>query len=156
MWARGWDKPARVRRRPGRAPRHPGPRGTGEARRTAVYGRRGLHPRPADAGHAGNDRAGRVRTDETHRDRHQCFQGKIVDQVALGDALRSGQIAGAGVDVFAVEPLPLDDPLLDVDNVVLTPHVAGATYETSRRRGAAAAENVQRVAKGDKPLYVVT
>lgn len=83
-------------------------------------------------------------------------RGQIVDQDALLDALRSQQIAGAGLDVFAVEPLPLDDPLLSMDNVVLTPHVAAATYETSRRRGAAAAQNVDRVAKGEKPLYVVT
>lgn len=83
-------------------------------------------------------------------------RGQVVDQVALLGALRSGRIAGAGLDVFAVEPLPLDDPLLVMDNVVLTPHVAGSTYATSRRRSAAAAENVQRVAKGDEPLYVVT
>ncbi len=83
-------------------------------------------------------------------------RGLIVDQVALMDALSSHRIAGAGLDVFDVEPLPLYDPLLSMDNVVLTPHVAGSTYETSRRRGAAAAENVQRVAKGDPPLYVIT
>jgi phosphoglycerate dehydrogenase-like enzyme len=83
-------------------------------------------------------------------------RGQVVDQAALVNALRSHQIAGAGLDVFAVEPLPLNDPLLSLDNVVLTPHVAGATYETSRRRAAAAAENVQRVARGDKPLYIVT
>jgi phosphoglycerate dehydrogenase-like enzyme len=83
-------------------------------------------------------------------------RGQIVDQAALLDALRSQRIAGAGLDVFAVEPLPLDDPLLAMDNVVLTPHVAGATYETSRRRGAAAAQNVQRVAREDQPLFVVT
>lgn len=82
-------------------------------------------------------------------------RGQIVDQAALVDALRSHQIAGAGLDVFAVEPLPLDDPLLSMDNVVLTPHVAGATYETSRRRASAAVGNVHRVARGDKPLNVV-
>ncbi len=83
-------------------------------------------------------------------------RGQIVDQAALLDALRSRQIAGAGLDVFAVEPLPLDDPLLTMDNVVLTPHLAGATYETSHRRGAAAAENVHRVSSREQPLYVVT
>jgi phosphoglycerate dehydrogenase-like enzyme len=77
-------------------------------------------------------------------------RGQVVDQAALVDALRSHQIADAGLDVFAVEPLPLSAPLLSLDNVVLTPHVAGATYETSRRRAAAAAENVQRVARGDQ------
>jgi phosphoglycerate dehydrogenase-like enzyme len=83
-------------------------------------------------------------------------RGQLVDQAALVDALNSQRIAGAGLDVFAVEPLPSDDPLLSMDNVVLTPHVAACTYETSRRRAAAAAENVQRVAKGQGPLYVVT
>jgi phosphoglycerate dehydrogenase-like enzyme len=83
-------------------------------------------------------------------------RGEVVDQAALLDALRSRRIAGAGLDVFAVEPLPLDDPLLLLDNVVLTPHVAGATYETSTRRGAVAAKNVQRVVRGEEPLYVVS
>ena len=83
-------------------------------------------------------------------------RGEIVDQAALLDALRSHRIAGAGLDVFAVEPLPVDDPLLRMDNVVLTPHVAAATYETSTRRGAVAAKNVQRVVRGEEPLYVVT
>jgi gluconate 2-dehydrogenase len=83
-------------------------------------------------------------------------RGQIVDQAALVGALGSRQIAGAGLDVFAVEPLPLDDPLLSMDNVVLTPHVAAATYETAHRRGAAAAGNVHRVARGDKPLHTVT
>jgi D-3-phosphoglycerate dehydrogenase len=82
-------------------------------------------------------------------------RGQIVDQAALVDALRSDRIAGAGLDVFAVEPLPLDDPLLSMDNVVLTPHVAAATYETARRRASAAADNVHRVARGDKPQNVV-
>ena len=82
-------------------------------------------------------------------------RGQIVDEAALVNALRSRQIAGAGLDVFAVEPLPLDDPLLSMDNVVLTPHVAGATYETSRRRASAAVGNVHRVARGDKPLNVI-
>lgn len=72
------------------------------------------------------------------------------------DALDSQRVAGAGLDVYVVEPLPSDGPLLSMDNVTLTPHVAACTYETSRRRGAAAAENVQRVAKGEEPLYVVT
>ena len=83
-------------------------------------------------------------------------RGQIVDQAALLDALRRHQIAGAGLDVFAVEPLPVDDPLLRMDNVVLTPHVAAATYETSTRRGAVAAKNVHRVVRGEEPLYVVT
>jgi phosphoglycerate dehydrogenase-like enzyme len=83
-------------------------------------------------------------------------RGQVVDQQALLEALRSGRLACAGLDVFAVEPLPPDDPLLALDNVVLTPHVAGSTYQTARRRGAAAADNLRRLARGEDPLYVVT
>lgn len=83
-------------------------------------------------------------------------RGGIVDQDALVAALQAGRLAGAGLDVFAVEPLPPSDPLRALDNVVLTPHVAGITYPTSRRRGEAAAENVRRVVAGLEPLYQVT
>jgi phosphoglycerate dehydrogenase-like enzyme len=83
-------------------------------------------------------------------------RGGIVDQQALTDALRNGTIRAAGLDVFAVEPIDADDPLLKMENVVATPHVAGATHETSRRRGSAAADNVKRIAGGIPPLFEVT
>jgi phosphoglycerate dehydrogenase-like enzyme len=83
-------------------------------------------------------------------------RGGIVDQPALVAALAKGRLGGAGLDVFAIEPLPADDPIRAFDNVVLTPHVAGITYPTSRRRGEAAADNVRRVAEGHEPQYVVT
>ena len=83
-------------------------------------------------------------------------RGGIVDQPALVAALAGGRIGGAGLDVFATEPLASDDPIRAFDNVVLTPHVAGITYPTSRRRGQAAAGNVRRVAAGHEPEYVVT
>jgi len=82
-------------------------------------------------------------------------RGGVVDQAALVDALRDRQIRAAGLDVFEVEPLPADDPLRTLDNVVLTPHTAGSTYPTSRRRGRAAADNIRRVADGEAPLYTV-
>lgn len=57
-------------------------------------------------------------------------RGNIVDEDALYEALKTGQIAGAGIDVFAKEPLPLDSPLLTLENAVLTPHVSSQTEES--------------------------
>lgn len=57
-------------------------------------------------------------------------RGNIIDEEALYEALKSGQIAGAGIDVFAREPLPLDSPLLTLENAVLTPHVSSQTMES--------------------------
>lgn len=57
-------------------------------------------------------------------------RGNIIDEEALYEALKSGQIAGAGVDVFAKEPLPVDSPLLTLENAVLTPHVSSQTVES--------------------------
>ena len=57
-------------------------------------------------------------------------RGNIIDEEALYEALKSGRIAGAGVDVFAKEPLPVDSPLLTLENAVLTPHVSSQTVES--------------------------
>lgn len=83
-------------------------------------------------------------------------RGEIADEDALVEALRSGGIRGAGLDVYAEEPLPADHPFQQLPNVVATPHTAGQTYGTSRRRGEACAENVERVARGLEPLYRIT
>ena len=83
-------------------------------------------------------------------------RGEIVDQEALVIALREHSFRGAGIDVFPHEPLPRNDPLMQLDNVLLTPHVAGVTTGTSRRRAGAVAENVRRVVAGLTPLYTVT
>ena len=79
-------------------------------------------------------------------------RGGLVDEAALVEALRSGHLAGAGLDVFAVEPLARDSPLLALDNVVLSPHIAGTTVDTWARRLALAWSNVQRVESGLPPL----
>jgi phosphoglycerate dehydrogenase-like enzyme len=82
-------------------------------------------------------------------------RGPIVDQVALAAALARGALFGAGLDVFAQEPPAADDRLLGLPNVVLTPHVAGPTAETWQRSLANAYANVQRVAAGQPPLWVI-
>jgi len=79
----------------------------------------------------------------------------LVDEEALISALRSKQLGGAGMDVFHKEPPGRDHPLLAMSNVVGTPHLAGHTGGTSRRRAAFAAENVDRVARGESPLALI-
>lgn len=82
-------------------------------------------------------------------------RGGIVDEDALFVALTEGWIRGAGLDVFAREPVSPNHRLLKMDNVVVTNHIAGMTSGTSRRRGQAVIENIDRVAQGLAPLHVV-
>jgi phosphoglycerate dehydrogenase-like enzyme len=82
-------------------------------------------------------------------------RGQLVDEAALIRALTEGVISSAGVDVFGVEPLDPANPLLQLENVIATPHMAGATRETSARRCAACVENVVRVLGGEPPLYLL-
>jgi D-3-phosphoglycerate dehydrogenase len=82
-------------------------------------------------------------------------RGSLVDQHALTRALIEGRIAGAGLDVFEEEPLAPGDPLATLDNVVLTPHVAGATEAALARTAAQAAEQVVAVLRGERATYVV-
>lgn len=83
-------------------------------------------------------------------------RGEIVDEAALIEALQTGGIRAAGLDAFAHEPLDTSHPLLQMDNVICTPHIAGVTRETTRRRGEVVAENVDRVARGLTPLHLIT
>ena len=75
-------------------------------------------------------------------------RGKIVDEEALVEFLASGHIAAAGLDVFAVEPLPADSPLLQAPNVVLTPHIGGSTYEAEANISRMIASRCQEILKG--------
>ncbi|HSB78530.1 MAG TPA: NAD(P)-dependent oxidoreductase, partial [Candidatus Methylomirabilis sp.] len=82
-------------------------------------------------------------------------RGGVVDQSALAEALEQGLIAGAALDVFEEEPIPLDDPLLKVRNLLVTPHCASATWETRRKMAERCAENVRACLEGRRPPFVV-
>jgi phosphoglycerate dehydrogenase-like enzyme len=82
-------------------------------------------------------------------------RGALVDEAAMIAALRNGSLRGAGLDVFEVEPLPPDHPLLSMPNVVLTPHWAGATRGVVARRSEVVADNARRVLAGEPPLHLV-
>ncbi len=79
----------------------------------------------------------------------------LVDKEGLIRALKEGKIAGAGLDVFWEEPLSLDDELLKLDNVVLTPHVATSTGESRTRSFRQVGKDIKRVANGEKPEFCV-
>lgn len=78
-------------------------------------------------------------------------RGPIVDQSALVEALRTRTIYAAGLDVFEQEPISPDDPLLELDNVVLAPHIASASIPTRTRMATLAAENIAAVLQGKRP-----
>jgi phosphoglycerate dehydrogenase-like enzyme len=82
-------------------------------------------------------------------------RGGVIDEDALVEALSTGGLAAAGLDVFAVEPVPADSPLLRLDNVVLTPHVTWYTVDTMRRYLAEAVDNCRRTRDGRELANVV-
>lgn len=82
-------------------------------------------------------------------------RGPIVQHDALVRALRDGRIAGAGLDVFDQEPIPLNDSILSLSNVVMTPHVASNTAECRKRMAIAVAQDVLRVLNGQAPRYPI-
>ena len=82
-------------------------------------------------------------------------RGPVVDEVALHAALSDGTIFAAGLDVFEQEPPQPDNPLFSLDNVTLTAHLAGPTWENRFKRFRNAFDNVQRVERGDAPYWVI-
>ncbi len=83
-------------------------------------------------------------------------RGPVVDERALYQALQNRRIAGAGLDVLEEEPTPSDNPLFKLDNVVITPHMAGFSYETSLRAADFAYSNIKRVIAGEPPESLIT
>lgn len=82
-------------------------------------------------------------------------RGALVDEEALAAVLRNKKIAMAAVDVFVEEPPPRNHPLFGLDNAILTPHLAGSTRESGGRILHMAIDNLIRVIKGGKPLWVL-
>ncbi len=82
-------------------------------------------------------------------------RGGLVDEEAMYEALLANKLGGAGLDVFAQEPTDPTLPVYQLLNVITTPHIAGSTDGTARKRAAAAAENVDRIAQGQEPLHRV-
>lgn len=82
-------------------------------------------------------------------------RGAVIDEKALYTALKSNQIAGAGLDVFEQEPISMDNPLLNLDNVVVTPHISSASYETRSRMAEIVAENLVSFFEGKVPPNLV-
>jgi len=81
-------------------------------------------------------------------------RGPVVDEAAIVDALREGRIGGACLDVFEEEPLSTDSPLMDLPNVILSPHKAGQS-ETSMRNMSLVSLDILRVLRGEEPTYPV-
>jgi len=82
-------------------------------------------------------------------------RGPVIDEKALTAVVAAGKLFGAGLDVFDEEPTPPDNPLLKLDNVILTAHLAGPTFESNITRLRNGFDNVQRVARGEPALWVV-
>jgi D-3-phosphoglycerate dehydrogenase len=78
-------------------------------------------------------------------------RGPVQDERALFKALVTGQLAAAGIDVFEEEPTPLDNPILNLPNVVVSPHVAGVTREATRQVSVQVAGEMLRVLRGERP-----
>jgi len=78
-------------------------------------------------------------------------RGKVVDEAAMIQALQQGQIRAAGLDVFEREPLDANSPLLHMDNVVATPHIGSATFETREAMARCAVDNLLAALAGERP-----
>jgi D-3-phosphoglycerate dehydrogenase len=83
-------------------------------------------------------------------------RGALIDHGALVEALASGRLGGAALDVFRQEPVPADDPLLTLPNVVVSPHVAGASDRAMEMTALAVAAAILQAARGRRPRHVIS
>jgi len=103
---------------------------------------------------------GMIAESELRRMRPDAFlintaRGSIIREDALVQALREGWIRGAAIDVFDLEPLPPNSSLNELDNLILTPHIAGITQETRRSLALSAASQILQVLRGERPPHLV-
>lgn len=84
-----------------------------------------------------------------------CSRGEVVDQDALVRVLKSGHLRGAALDVFDLEPSPYDNPLYKMENVVVTPHMASATDESSFRSSSGVVDQIIQLLNGEKPTWLI-
>src|SRR5439155_20651990 len=82
-------------------------------------------------------------------------RAQLHDTDALVAALQAGKVASAGLDHFVGEHLPTDHPLCSMSNVVLTPHIGGATYDTEARQASMVADDIERLLAGKRPVNIV-
>ena len=104
---------------------------------------------PETTGLMSRDRIGRMRPGALLVN---VSRGPVVDDEALIEALAAGRIGGAALDVFTTQPLPADHPYLKMDNVIVTPHMAGITDDSMMRMGVGAASEALRVLGEDLPV----
>jgi D-3-phosphoglycerate dehydrogenase / 2-oxoglutarate reductase len=82
-------------------------------------------------------------------------RAQLHDTDALVEALRAGKVSAAGLDHFVGEWLPVDHPLVGMPNVVLTPHIGGATWNTEARQAQMVADDLEALLSGKTPAYIV-
>ena len=82
-------------------------------------------------------------------------RASVVDEYALREALKNGVIAGAGLDVFSMEPVDSDNEFLELDNVTVMPHMGGNTIETLERQTQIIVENILAFVKGEQPKNIL-
>ena len=80
---------------------------------------------------------------------------ELVDQNALLNSLIKHEIAGAAIDVHESHPIPHNNPLIQLDNVILTPHIAGSTHETIQTQSSMIVEDIKRFSEGIRPTRIV-